>query len=70
MKTATNLLKQFAKTAALAALAVAALASTAALAGDKDDDELRFDLVRSPALKAFQNFVPNAQGRVRIELSR
>ena len=56
------------KTAALAALALASFASTPALAGVKDDDELKFPMVRNPGLNAaFPNFLPNAQGRVRIE---
>jgi hypothetical protein len=55
------------KSIVLGALAVAALASTPALAGNKDEDEFKFDMVRTPALKAFPNFVPNAQGRVKIE---
>jgi|SRR5208282_4133919 len=69
MKATTNLLNLFAKikTAGLAALAFAAVASTPALAGDQDGDEFKFDLVRSPALNALPNFVPNAHGRVEIE---
>jgi len=71
MLTKINALNQFVKwkTAALAALAIASLASTPALAGqnDNDENEFRFDLVRSPALNSFPNFVPNARGRVRIE---
>jgi hypothetical protein len=57
------------KTAALAALAVASLATTPAFAGnnDNDENEFRFNLVRSPALSAFTGFVPNARGRVKIE---
>jgi hypothetical protein len=59
------------KTAVLAALAIASLTSTPALAGqnDNDENEFRFDLVRSPALNttASPNFVPNAHGRVKIE---
>jgi hypothetical protein len=69
MKTTTKILNRLAKIkcTALAALALAALASTPALAGNKDDDGFKFNLVRSPALKAFTNFVPNAHGRVNIE---
>ena len=32
-----------------------------------DNDDLRFDLVRSPALNSVPKFVPNAQGRVTVE---
>jgi hypothetical protein len=69
MITKTKTLNRFVncKTAALAALALASLASTPALAGDKED-ELKFPMVRNPGLNAaFPNFLPNAQGRVRIE---
>jgi hypothetical protein len=56
------------KTLALAALAAATLTSTPALAGDMDrDDDLKIELVRSPALKTFPNFVPNAHGKVKVE---
>jgi hypothetical protein len=57
------------KTAALTALAFVAVASVPALAGDNDNDsdDFEFDLVRSPALNALPNFVPNAHGRVKIE---
>jgi hypothetical protein len=57
------------RTAALAALAIASLASTPTLAGDNnnDENEFKFDLVRSPALNSSPNFVPNARGRVKIE---
>ena len=54
------------KSIALSALAVAALASTTALAGYKDDDELKFEMVRNDA-GALQNALPNARGRVKIE---
>jgi hypothetical protein len=69
MKTTTKVLKPTKmKSIALAALAVAALASTAALAGNKDEEELKFDMVRNPGLNAaFPNFLPNAHGRVKIE---
>jgi hypothetical protein len=53
------------KRLALAALALATLAATPAMASDNDD--LRFDLVRSPALNSFSKFVPNAHGRVTVE---
>ena len=53
------------KRLALAALALATLASAPAMANDNDD--LRFDLVRSPALNSVPKFVPNAQGRVTVE---
>ncbi len=61
--TSNQLLKP--KRLALAALALATLASTPAKATDSDD--LRFDLVRSPALNTVSNFVPNAHGRVTVE---
>jgi hypothetical protein len=69
MKTKSIILNRFTKlkVTALATLAVAALASTPALAGNQDEEEFKFDLVRSPALDAFPNFVPNAHGRVKIE---
>jgi hypothetical protein len=66
----TQVLNRFAKikSIALCALAVAALASTSALAGNNDEDEVKFDMVRNPGLNpAFPNFLPNARGRVRIE---
>jgi hypothetical protein len=64
MKTETKAQYRFVKwkTAAFTALAVATLASSPALA----DDVFTFDLVRSPALKNFPNFVPNANGQVKI----
>jgi hypothetical protein len=74
MITKTIALNRFVKwkTAALAALVVASLASTPALAGnnDNDENEFKFNLVRSPALNAANvdpKFVPNARGRVKIE---
>ena len=71
MITKTKALNRFLdwKAGALAALALASLASTPALAGgnDNDENEFKFDLVRSPALNASPNFVPNAHGRVKIE---
>jgi hypothetical protein len=69
MKTTTKVLKPTKmKSIALAALAVAALGSTAALAGNKDEEEFKFDMVRNPGLNAaFPNFLPNAHGRVKIE---
>jgi hypothetical protein len=70
MTTKTKALNRFVKwkTAALAALAVAALASTTALAGDKDEDEFKFNLTRNTQFDAqFPNFAPHARGRVKIE---
>jgi hypothetical protein len=70
MITKTIALNRFVKwkTAALAALAIASLASTPALAGNNDDDEFKFKLVRNTAFDAqFPNFAPNARGRVKIE---
>src|SRR5215475_1539436 len=69
MKIRNIILSRFAhaRTAALAVLAVAVLGSTPALAGGNDENEFKFNLVRSPALNAFPNFVPNAHGRVKIE---
>src|SRR6516164_7976317 len=63
----TRLLSRFAnmKSIAVAALAVAGLASTSALAGNRDEDEFRFEMVRNPALNP--NIFPNAHGRVKIE---
>jgi hypothetical protein len=66
MKTKTKALNRFLKwkTAALAALAVATLASTPALAGNQDDDEFKFNLVRNTQFDAqFPNFALNARGR-------
>ena len=63
----TQVLNRFAKlkSIALSALAVAALASIPAVAGE---DEFTFRMVRNPGLNpTFSNFLPNAQGRVRIE---
>ena len=69
MKTTSKVLKPTKmKSIALAALAVAALASTAALAGNNDEEEFKFDLVRNTQFDAnFPNFAPNARGRVKIE---
>jgi len=70
MKITTEVLNRFAKmkSIALSALALSALASTAALAGNNDEEELRFEMVRNPGLNAhFPNFLPNARGRVEIE---
>jgi hypothetical protein len=70
MTTKTKALNRFVKwkTVALAALAVAALPTTTALAGDKDDDEFSFELVRNTQFDAqFPNFALNARGRVTIE---
>jgi hypothetical protein len=70
MKITTEVLNRFArmKSIALSALAVAALASTPALAGNNDEEEFKFDMVRNPGLNAaFPNFLPNAHGRVKIE---
>jgi hypothetical protein len=47
------------------ALASLALMVTPVMAGDKDHEE--FAMVRSPALSTFPNFVPHAQGKVKIE---
>jgi hypothetical protein len=56
------------KSIALCALAFAALASTPALAGNNDEKEVKFDMVRNPGLNAaFPHFLPNARGRVKIE---
>jgi hypothetical protein len=64
MKTQAKSKVRFAKckTAALTALAVATLTASPALA----QNAFTFDLVRSPALKSFPNFVPNARGQVTI----
>ena len=72
MITKTKTLNRFVKwkTSALAALAVASLASTPALAGNNnnDEDEKKFELVRSGAVvNAGATILPNAQGRVKIE---
>jgi hypothetical protein len=70
MKTKAKVLNRFVKwkTAALAALAVTALASTPVLAGEKDDDGFKFDMVRNTAFDTqFPHFAPNARGRVKIE---
>jgi len=70
MITKTKPLNRFVewKTTALAALALASLASTPALAGDKNDDEFQFNLVRNTAFDSqFPNFARNARGRVKIE---
>jgi hypothetical protein len=70
MKIRTTTLKRFVhiRAAALAVLAVVALASTPALAGNKDEEEYKFDMVRNPGLNAaFPNFLPDAHGRVKIE---
>src|SRR6516165_4140394 len=70
MKLTTKVLNRFAKmkSIALCTLAVAALASTPVLAGNNDEEEFKFDMVRNPGLNAaFPNFLPNAHGRVKIE---
>jgi hypothetical protein len=70
METKTNALNRLVKwkTAALSALAVASLASTPALAGNKDEDEFKFDMVRNTQFDGqFHNFARNARGRVKIE---
>ena len=70
MKLTTKVLNRFAKmkSIALSTLAVAALASTPVLAGNNDEEEFKFDMVRNPGLNAaFPNFLPNAHGRVKIE---
>ena len=69
MKDATKLVRHlFSKMVAtvFATLALAGMTAGSALAWD-DENELKFNLVRSPALNAFPNFVPNAHGRVKIE---
>ena len=68
MKTTGKVLNRFPKikSIALCALAVASLASTPALAGNNDEDEFQFDMVRNNA-GALQSAVPNAHGRVKIE---
>ena len=68
MKTTGKVLNRFPKikSIALCALAVASLASTPALAGNNDEDEVKFDMVRNNA-GALQNSLPNAHGRVKIE---
>jgi len=68
MKITTEVLNRFVKmkSIALSALAVAALASTSALAGNNDENEVKFAMVRNDA-GALQNAVPNARGRVKIE---
>jgi hypothetical protein len=70
MKTKTKVLNRLfkCKTAAFTALTFAALACTPALARDKDDDEIKFNLVRNTQFdKTNPNFAPNARGRVKIE---
>src|SRR5262249_8215553 len=69
MKTTSKVLKPTKmKGIALAALAVTALASTTALAGNKNEEEFKFDLVRNTQFDAqFPNFALNARGRVKIE---
>jgi hypothetical protein len=70
MKNMIQLLNRFAKVKGIAlfSLALAALASTSALAGNNGEKEVKFDMVRNPGLNpAFPNFLPNAQGRVKIE---
>src|SRR6516165_4742074 len=70
MKLTTKVLNRFAKmkSIALCTLAVAALASTPVLAGNNDEEEFKFDMVRNPGLNAaFPNFLPHAHGRVKIE---
>ena len=53
---------------AVSILVLAGITGTPAKAWDgNDENEFKFDLVRSPALNAFPNFVPNAHGRVKIE---
>ena len=69
MKNATKVVGHlFSKTVltAFATLALAGMTAASALAWD-DEDEFKFDMVRSPALNAFPDFVPQARGRVKIE---
>jgi hypothetical protein len=66
----TQVLNRFAKlkNISLCALAVGALASTPVLAGNNDEKEVSFPMVRNPGLNAaFPHFLPNARGRVKIE---
>lgn len=51
-------------------LTITALASTPALAGNKDEEESQFDMVRNTQFDiqgAPPTFAPNAHGRVKIE---
>ena len=68
MENMTQVLNRFVKikSIALSALAVAALASTPALAGNNDEDEVEFKMVRNNG-GPLQNALPNARGRVKIE---
>ena len=66
----TQVLNRFAKlkNISLCALAVGALASMPVLAGNNDEKEVSFPMVRNPGLNAaFPHFLPNARGRVKIE---
>jgi hypothetical protein len=67
----TASIKRFAKTriAWAAALALATLTTSSAIAAqnNKDDDEIKFDLVRSPGLTNFPTVAPYAHGRIKIE---
>lgn len=74
MIAATNLFvnTRMAKTVALAMLVGAALSTSIspAIANDNkydNDDEFKFDMVRTPNLVAFPNCVPNASAKVTIE---
>jgi hypothetical protein len=69
MKDATKVVRHFFSkmpVTVFVTLALAGMTAGSALAWD-DENEHKFDLVRSPALNAFPNFVPNAHGRVKIE---
>ena len=70
MKSITRVVNRFdkVKSIALCAMAITALISIPAVAGQQGEDEFTFKMVRNPGLNAaFPNFLPNAQGRVRIE---
>ena len=71
MKIKTTILNRLVgvRAGALAALALAALTSTPAIAGDNDNDDLKFDLIPSKGLPqaALTGALKNAHGRVKIE---
>jgi hypothetical protein len=60
---------QFAKVPllALAGLALATAVATPVKAADTDNDDLRFDLIRSQGLSAFPTVAPHAHGQVKID---
>ena len=69
MKNATNVIRHLLSKRVMtvfATLALAGLTAATALAGD-DENEVKFKLVRSPALNMRPDFVPHARGRVEIE---